>query len=375
LQLTLAQLTCYVNVAAGTYTVDVTDANNCIETETAVIAEPTALQLSEVHVNESIAGANDGVINLAVNGGTTPYTYVWSHGPTYQDVNNLGPGTYNVVVTDANNCTANYSVTILPGNPPCTIPGGITANNIQNTSATLSWTPDSNVSNYLVEYRESGFNNWTGFNSAYAFAILNNLNSCTDYEVRIRASCAGGMSSVYSSIYTFTTDGCVLPCSTITGLFSQNVTNSSAFLVWDIVPNATYTMYYRAVGNASWFSYPSQFPLAILFQVSGPSPIANFTTVGANCKDQNGSPLVLENGQNSFNLHPNPATENIYISMDVSTTDVKAIKIFNAAGQVVVEEKIYGDNSIIDIADLPLGTYLCTLVREDSIESKVFVKQ
>jgi len=383
-------------INAGSYTVTVSDSNGCQQSKNVTVGEPSAIALSDVHVDESVLGASDGVVNLAVTGGTMPYTYQWSNGATSQDISSLPGGTYTVVVVDANNCTANYSVTILPGTPPCTIPAGITAGNIQNTSATLSWTPDSNVSNYLVEYRESGFNSWTGFNSAYAFAILNNLNACTDYEVRIRASCASGMSSVYSAIYTFTTDGCVLPCSTITGLFSQNVTNSSGFLVWDIVPNATYTMYYRAVGNATWFSYPTQFPLAILFtlpactdfewyvevncisgQVSGPSPIANFTTIGANCKS------ILEDGiadgsiQN-VQLYPNPVMDQFSLEFTAKENETVSIRIINTLGQIVFEKKQQvheiENRILIDSKSLSSGNYICNLQSNNGIHSIPFVK-
>ena len=66
----------------------------------------------------SCNGANDGSIDLSVSGGTVNYTYAWtktgdnSYSATSQDINSLGPGTYNVTVTDANNCTDTASFTI-----------------------------------------------------------------------------------------------------------------------------------------------------------------------------------------------------------------------------------------------------------------------
>src|SRR5690606_31263864 len=46
-----------------------------------------------------------GSIDASVSGGTGPYQYAWSHGPTTQDVVGLSAGTYTITVTDVNSCT------------------------------------------------------------------------------------------------------------------------------------------------------------------------------------------------------------------------------------------------------------------------------
>ncbi|WP_276504990.1 Ig-like domain repeat protein, partial [Terrimonas pollutisoli] len=100
-------------LAAGTYTVTVTDNNNCTATTSVTITQPAAaLALSEAHVNVLCFGNATGSVDLTVNGGTTPYTYVWSNGAATQDITTLAAGTYTVTVTDNNNCTATTSVTI-----------------------------------------------------------------------------------------------------------------------------------------------------------------------------------------------------------------------------------------------------------------------
>ena len=48
----------------------------------------------------SCNGANDGSINVTVNGGVLPLTYQWSNGSTNEDIYNLSSGVYSVVVTD-----------------------------------------------------------------------------------------------------------------------------------------------------------------------------------------------------------------------------------------------------------------------------------
>ena len=62
--------------------------------------------LSETHVNVLCFGDSTGSVNLSVNTGIAPFTYMWSNGETTEDINNLPMGTYTVTVMDAQPCTA-----------------------------------------------------------------------------------------------------------------------------------------------------------------------------------------------------------------------------------------------------------------------------
>jgi len=101
-----------LNLAAGTYTVTVTDVNGCTKTLSATITEPTNIVLTETHVNALCNGNSTGSIDLTVSGGVSPYTYSWTGGATTQDRSGLAAGTYTVTVTDANACTKTLSATI-----------------------------------------------------------------------------------------------------------------------------------------------------------------------------------------------------------------------------------------------------------------------
>jgi uncharacterized protein affecting Mg2+/Co2+ transport len=100
------------NVLAGTYTVTVTDANLCTATTSAIVTQPTALNLSTSVTNVACNGGSTGAIDLTVSGGTAGYTYSWSNGASTQDLSGVAAGTYTVTVTDANLCTATTSATI-----------------------------------------------------------------------------------------------------------------------------------------------------------------------------------------------------------------------------------------------------------------------
>ncbi len=101
------------NLAAGTYDVTVTDANNCTATTGATIVTIPALSTSLTQTDVTCFGAATGSIDLSVNGGTSPYTYNWTGGSTNQDPSGLAAGAYTVTVSDASNCSATLTATIV----------------------------------------------------------------------------------------------------------------------------------------------------------------------------------------------------------------------------------------------------------------------
>lgn len=97
---------------AGQYTVTVTDAVNCSQTVSGNVSQPALLEAATAVDNVTCNGLDNGVIELTVTGGTSPYSFSWDNGSTVEDLENLSPGTYNVSVTDAHGCTTTASGTV-----------------------------------------------------------------------------------------------------------------------------------------------------------------------------------------------------------------------------------------------------------------------
>ncbi len=95
------------NLCPGTYTVTVTDVNNCTSTASATITEPAILTVAFNTVDINCFGYCDGEITANITGGTINYSYQWDDPllSTSQTITGLCDGTYCVTVTDANNCT------------------------------------------------------------------------------------------------------------------------------------------------------------------------------------------------------------------------------------------------------------------------------
>ncbi|MBI2966203.1 MAG: gliding motility-associated C-terminal domain-containing protein [Bacteroidetes bacterium] len=99
-------------VAAGSYTVTVTDANGCANIDSTVITEPAEILPSVSPVNASCNGCTDGSADLTVTGGNPPYSFNWSNSATTEDISSLAAGTFYVTITDFNGCTVTDSVVI-----------------------------------------------------------------------------------------------------------------------------------------------------------------------------------------------------------------------------------------------------------------------
>ena len=105
------------DLAAGTYSVTVTDQNECSVSIEVTLTSPDELLISETHSNfygygVTCSGATDGFIDVTVSGGAGIITYLWSNGETTQDLDGLAAGIYSVTATDENENSVSISVEI-----------------------------------------------------------------------------------------------------------------------------------------------------------------------------------------------------------------------------------------------------------------------
>ncbi len=103
----------FSNLAAGSYTVTLQDANGCTATVAATVTEPAAVTLTFTTVDLSCNGDSSGEIAPTATGGTAPYEYSLD-GTNFQSgaFSGQSAGTYTLTVRDGNGCTETASVTL-----------------------------------------------------------------------------------------------------------------------------------------------------------------------------------------------------------------------------------------------------------------------
>lgn len=110
----------FVNLGAGNYTIQVTDANSCSATSLAVLNQPPAITLNNLNlVNPSCHNTNDGNISISASGGSGTLFYdllPLGIGNSTGLFSSLPPNNYTVTITDDSNCV--YSVNAGLTSPP-----------------------------------------------------------------------------------------------------------------------------------------------------------------------------------------------------------------------------------------------------------------
>lgn len=100
------------NLAAGTYSVSISDPRGCSAVQEVTVKEPTTINISFSTLNVRCFGESTGIISTNIQGGIPSYNYAWSNGFTTKDLSNLTAGDYTLTVTDNNGCSTQQSINI-----------------------------------------------------------------------------------------------------------------------------------------------------------------------------------------------------------------------------------------------------------------------
>ncbi|MCX7863392.1 MAG: gliding motility-associated C-terminal domain-containing protein [Bacteroidales bacterium] len=95
----------FSNLSPGTYSIIVIDNADCQATTQVTLTQPQDLVVNTFKQHVQCFGQQNGSITVVVQGGTSPYTYLWNNGANTSLVQNLSAGIYVVTVTDANGCS------------------------------------------------------------------------------------------------------------------------------------------------------------------------------------------------------------------------------------------------------------------------------
>lgn len=103
-------------VSGGYYVLIVTDANGCEAKATAIVENTVFIDINGI-IKNSGCSVNNGAVDVTVEGGVAPYTFLWSNGSDSEDLSGLAAGSYRLTATDANGCLSSRTFIIRENNP------------------------------------------------------------------------------------------------------------------------------------------------------------------------------------------------------------------------------------------------------------------
>ena len=114
------------NLQPGNYALTLTYANGaCAETFDFTINEPLPIQVSAMPNAANCYGGLGGSVDLNVQNGVAPLSFLWSNNSNSEDLTDVGAGPYQVTVTDATACTIVFFVQV--AEPTALLSAGVSA--------------------------------------------------------------------------------------------------------------------------------------------------------------------------------------------------------------------------------------------------------
>ena len=181
------------NLSTGYYTVTVKDSKGCTASAGFVVSK-NSFQVPATVLQPTCHDAEDASVTLQEPiGGTAPFTYQWSNGQTGTSLNDLGPGTYTVIVTDAAGCTRTLTYTI---NNPLEIQAIATVTNVQCNAEgffAIDLTPSGGTSPYSYAWSDGNTSqDAEGLQSGSYTVVITDAKGCmVSKEVIVGGGSAG----------------------------------------------------------------------------------------------------------------------------------------------------------------------------------------
>lgn len=200
----------FENLALGTYTIIVTDADSNIATSNSVqLTEADPLTIFTTVNDISCNGANDGSITIHPTDGIGPYEYSIDYGLSFQPYNsfvNLASGTYLILARDSMGCETTDSVIITE---PLILTEDVVVTNASTTSSndgSISIMVEGGTAPYSYSLENGGFE---------PTSVFTNLHE-GDYDLSIRDS-----------------NGCIFATSVMIGIENTPIENTTQTICTD----------------------------------------------------------------------------------------------------------------------------------------------
>jgi large repetitive protein len=172
-----------IGLAAGTYSVTVTDANNCSLSNAVIISAPPPIMVDSLISNSLLcASDSNGSAAIYVSGDTLTHTYAWSNGSIFSTAHHLSSGTYYITVTNTAGCQIQDSVTIIAPPPILVTVANLTnikCNGDATGAITVNTTGGTGLYNYSWNNSSSTTNSAANLVAGLQTVTVTDANGCS----------------------------------------------------------------------------------------------------------------------------------------------------------------------------------------------------
>ncbi|MBK5284570.1 MAG: gliding motility-associated C-terminal domain-containing protein, partial [Bacteroidia bacterium] len=193
-------------LAAGTYTVTITDFNGCTQTDTALVNSSNGPVATLAQNNVLCNGLCTGTALANSSGGTAPYSYLWSNGATTQNIFNLCAGSYIFTVTDSAGCIDSQTVNITQP-PLINVTSSSVPANCGSANGTATATPSGGTPGYTYNWSNGQIaQTVTGLAAGTYFVMVTDTNGCIQTQI-VTITTTGGPTATATASITVITPG------------------------------------------------------------------------------------------------------------------------------------------------------------------------
>jgi|GEM_PF-3552463 len=324
-----------------------TNSASLVQLKGTYIPTPLISEITPTHINCAVY---TGSASIAVSGGRSPYTYLWSNGEKTSKITGLIAGDYSCTVTDADltTVTKTFKINLIADleSPTIVAPKDISVNIISGCNATGVVLGNPITSDNCTVASVTN-------NAPTAFSIGNTTVTWTVKD-----------SSDNSAIATqiVTVKGIDTKVTNSTGILTATETNAT--YKWLECNNGTFT----AIPNENKISFT---PIKV------GSYAVEITKNGCSAKSTCYEVKTLSTKdfdlENSLKLYPNPSKD--FVTVEINSADNTKLKIFDINGQAVLLKELKNGSNTINISHFSVGVYMFEISNETGKTMKKVIKK
>jgi gliding motility-associated-like protein len=179
-----SQLTA-LGLGAGTFTLTVTDANGCLDTDQVTLNATTAPVIQAIDVIDTECGVDNGSATVNISGGALPYTVAWTD-PAFQTgmtATGLAGGAITANVSDAAGCLTSADAFINTSNAPEIVSIDVTQSDCDLSNGSAMVTANGGLAPLSYNWGAAGSPDaasWSGFGPGAYTLTVTDADGCSD---------------------------------------------------------------------------------------------------------------------------------------------------------------------------------------------------